>query len=122
MRPYCKTLAVEQEVDELSAHCWRKYKKRVVITDVHRDDPDSPHSEWRAGDARANHDYWTTEQKREILEWLRVNFPRSDMEALEDLIPSWYGTARIHGDGANEHIHICVEPLVALHAAMGVRV
>lgn len=103
----------------LGAYCQSRFKKKVIITSLYRKGDKGPHGEWRAVDLRAHHGYWTLAELREIQEWLRLNFPRSDMVELEKAIPQWYGTVRIHGAGDHEHIHVCVERRDYLHRAMG---
>jgi len=120
-------------VHALANFAWVMFKKDVWVTNVARfkDDgafkmnPTSPHAitddnpRSRAVDIRAHHGYWTAEELRALKNYLRQNFPRSDMETHEKAIAGWYGTLRHHGDGANEHLHICVEPLDQLWEKLG---
>jgi len=95
-------------------------QKDIVITCVKDDGishrtSSSPHvinernPRVRAFDMRVHFDTFTSAEKLDIMEWLSLNFPRSDMHVLEMTIPGWYGCVRHHGDEATEHFHITVE-------------
>jgi len=96
-----------------------EFGKDIVVTGVarHEGSPSSPHyiredqPQTRAVDIRCHHNYFTEEEHWAIREWLKIHFPRSDMEALELTIADWYGTMRHHGTGDGEHLHVCIEPL-----------
>jgi hypothetical protein len=104
----------------LANFCETQFHKDLVITDVFRPGNSGPHGQGRAVDVRAHWNYWTPEELNRIGLWLRRHFPRSDMRALERTIDGWIGTLRHHGENAEEHLHLCVEPLGQFRTALGV--
>ena len=111
-----------RSVGMLYALAWwmeAKTGKDIIVTDLirHTGRDDSPHKitpgnpRCRAWDVRCHYNYFTSEELTELRVFLRTWFPRSDMMVLEDKIQGWFGTVRIHGKEANEHIHGSVEPL-----------
>lgn len=118
-------------IHALAAFCERMFGKDVWITCVKDDGvrgraSSSPHvigpgnPRVRAVDVRAHHGYWQDSELRAIKNWLKINFPRSDMSNLEVQFDGWYGTLRHHGVGLDEHLHITVEPLEQLRRAIRV--
>jgi hypothetical protein len=91
----------------------------LVITSVARPEGahTSPHTTYKerprtlAIDLRAHYARYTTEQEEELLKFWRTYFPRFDMLYHESRIDAWRGIARIHGEGANRHIHVAIPPL-----------
>lgn len=77
----------------------------------------SPHTTYKdrprtlAVDLRAHYARYTTEQEDDLLKFWRTYFPRFDMMYHESRIDAWRGTARIHGEDANRHIHVAIPPL-----------
>jgi len=106
----------------LSNFCATEFNKDVVITDVFRHGNSGPHGQGRAVDIRAHWGYWTKDELSRIGLWLRRHFPRSDMRTLERTIDGWIGTMRHHGENAEEHLHLCVEPLKQYREALQVEV
>lgn len=110
----------------LAVFVWASFRKEIVITDIARRSgrADSPHyiseenDRSRAFDMRIHFEYFTSTELRAIKAFLRRYFPRSDMKQLEKSIEGWYGTARHHGHGAKEHLHVSAEPLAQLWAAL----
>lgn len=91
----------------------------LVITSVARPGGahTSPHTTYKgrprtlAVDLRAHNNRYTLEQEEALLKFWRTYFPRFDMLYHEARIKGWKGIAKIHGGGANRHIHVAIPPL-----------